>query len=96
MIIIAGTFSVKPDKVDEAIGAMQEMATASQQEEGCVQYQFYRDMVESNQFFLYEEWESAEALAAHSETPHMAVLQSQIPQFVTAPPAIQRYEVVKA
>ena len=96
MLIVAGTFQIKEEKVAEAIAAMQEMATATQREDGCIHYQFYQDIQEATIFLVYEEWESAEALAAHSQTPHMAVLQGIMPNIVAAPPKVNRYEVKAA
>ena len=93
MLIVAATVQVKTGKIEEARSAMQEMAVATRQEEGCIHYQFYQDIQDPTIFLAYEEWESAEALAAHSETPHMAVLQSKMPDMVTAPPDVKRYQV---
>lgn len=92
MLIISGTFQIKPDKIDEAKAAMQEMATATQSEEGCIHYQFYQDIQEPTTFLIYEEWDNSEALAAHGDTPHMAVLRSKMPDIVASPPNVNRYE----
>lgn len=95
MLIVAGTFTVKPHKIDEAIAAMQEMAAATQREEGCIHYQFYQDITHSSTFLVYERWQSAEALAAHMDTPHMAQLRSKIPDLLARLPEVKRYEATE-
>ena len=93
MLIVAATVQIQPDKIDEAISAMQEMAEATQSEDGCIRYQFYQDIQEPTTFLAYEEWRDDAALAAHNETPHMAVLQSKMPGIVVGPVDVKRYEV---
>ena len=93
MIVIAGKIQVKPERRDEARKAALDMVEATRREAGCVSYAFYADLVEPATFFLFEEWESDAALAAHFQTEHMARFQQQAPAFLAAPPTIKRYVV---
>ena len=43
--------------------------------------------------YIHEEWESAEALQRHFATPHMAEFRRELPQIVSGPASIMRYEV---
>jgi quinol monooxygenase YgiN len=52
--------------------------------------------VDQGTFFLFEEWESDAALAAHFQTEHMARFQQQVPALLAAPPTIKRYVVESA
>lgn len=96
MIVIAGKIQVKPERRDEARKAALDMVEATRREAGCVSYAFYADLVEPATFFLFEEWESDAALAAHFQTEHMARFQHQIPPLIAAPPTIKRYVVESA
>ena len=96
MIVIAGKIQVKPERRDEARKAALDMVEATRRESGCVSYTFYADLVDPGTFFLFEEWESDAALAAHFQTPHMARFQEQAPALLAAPPTIKRYVVESA
>jgi len=96
MIIIAGTITINPDRRQEAIQAALQMAEATQAERGCLAYQFYADLQEPNTFFIFEEWETEEALAAHFQSEHMKAFQAQLPQFVAGQPQIKQYQVSSA
>lgn len=79
MIVIAGEFEIKPEKMNEAIAAAVEMQTETMKEAGCVVYRFYTDPENPNMIHLFEEWESEAHLAAHFQTPHMATFQKIFP-----------------
>lgn len=93
MIVIAGRINVKPESKDEAVGVALRLAETTRAEAGCISYRFYADLIDSTAFFIFEEWESDEALGRHFQTPHMIEFQKQIPGFVSGPPEIKRYVV---
>ena len=93
MLIIAGKIKIRADKHDEAVAAALAMAAATQQEEGCIEYQFYEDLSEPNTFLIFERWESDAHLAAHFQTPHMATFREIIPTVVAGPGELYKYEV---
>src|SRR5215510_579563 len=94
MIVIAGRVTIKPDQRAEATRVALTMARASQAEAGCVTYRFSADLDDPNTFYIFEEWESEDALARHFESAHMRVFREQIPALVGGPPSIHRYTVV--
>jgi quinol monooxygenase YgiN len=65
MIIVQGDFVIKPGQRDEAISAMIAVAHGTQQEAGCIRYNFYADLEDPDKFIVYEEWESMDHLNAH-------------------------------
>jgi quinol monooxygenase YgiN len=65
MILVQGDFVYKPGTRDEAIAAMIAVAQGTQQEAGCIRYNFYADLEDPNKFIVYEEWESLDHLNAH-------------------------------
>ena len=93
MIVIAGTVRIRPERRDDAVRAVLEMAEATREEPGCLTYRFFADLADPSIFFLFEEWESEDALARHFRTAHMEVFRRRIPDVVAGPSAIRRYEV---
>jgi quinol monooxygenase YgiN len=93
MIIVSGVVPIRPEMREAAVQAALEMARATAAEQGCLVYRFYADLEDPCLWRIYEEWETAEALAAHFETPHMALFRQQLPALVAGAGEIWRYEV---
>lgn len=96
MIVVAGRVKVKPEAREEAVRAAVAMSRATEREAGCLSYRFYSDVEDPDTFFVFEEWESAEALAAHFETSHMKVFREVLPRLVAGGMEIKQYEVSSA
>jgi quinol monooxygenase YgiN len=92
MIVIAGKVGIRPGVVNEALEICRVMEEATRHEPGCITYKFYPDPRE-DAIFVFEEWETLEALHAHFKTPHMAEFESHLPNYVTGPMKIRRYHV---
>ena len=93
MIIVHGTFPVKAEVRDDALELMRHMAAASQEEEGCISYEFYVGLTNPNTLLLFQEWESVDALQGHFETDHMEEFLKLLPSFLDGEVASRRYEV---
>ena len=93
MIVVAGTVHIDPTRQVEALALMQTMMEATQQEDGCITYQFYTNPWQPAEIFVFEEWASIEALNAHFATPHMATFRQHLPHYVTRAAAIKRYTI---
>ncbi len=76
MIIVAGSASLPPENTEAFMKAATEMATASQAEDGNVEYCFSVEAPGKVRFF--EIWESEEALGGHFTAPHMAAFGTAI------------------
>lgn len=96
MIIVSGTVRIRPEARDAAVRAAAVMIEATREELGCRAYRFSFDMSDPTLVYIYEEWESAEALERHFATPHMAAFQQELPALLAGTPAIARYEAVLA
>lgn len=79
MIVVAGDIFINEGKRAEAIAGMIAVAHGTQQEAGCIRYNFYADLEDENRFIVYEEWESQAHLDAHlsADNPpaHMAAFR---------------------
>jgi len=93
MIVIAGSVAIDPANRADAVSAAVAMMAATRQEAGCISYTFSEDLEEPGSFRIFEEWESAEALGAHFEAPHMAAFGAAIGAVGVREMNVQRYEV---
>ena len=93
MIIVHGTFPLKPALRSEALELMRKMSVASRSEFGCVSYEFYVGLSDPNTLLLFQEWESVEALQGHFETPHMEEFLKALPEVLDGHVSTRRYEV---
>jgi quinol monooxygenase YgiN len=96
MIVIAGTIPVKPECREEAYKLASVLEEATRQEPGCLTYTFYANRNDPNTFFIFEEWDSDEALAKHFQTEHMKQFLQQAPKILAGPPAAKKYTVASA
>jgi quinol monooxygenase YgiN len=96
MILVAGSARIRPERRDEAVRAALAMGAATRAEPGCRQYRFYADLEAPDTFFVFEEWESEDALARHFETPHLAEFQTKLAALLAGPLDVRRYSVTPA
>jgi quinol monooxygenase YgiN len=96
MIVIAGTIAVKPERREEAKQRALRMAEETHKEAGCLTYQFYADLADPNMFFIFEEWESDEALNKHFQSAHMKEFQQHLPGLLAGPINAKRYTIESA
>jgi quinol monooxygenase YgiN len=96
MIVIAGHVAVRPERRNDAVSAALAMAEATRRENGCISYRFSSDLADPNTIFIFEEWESEEALERHFQTEHMRGFRAALPQLLAGPPTIKRYVVQSA
>ena len=79
MIVVAGDIFINEGKRAQAIADMIAVAHGTQQEAGCIRYNFYADLEDEHHFIVYEEWESQEHLNVHlsSDNPpaHMVAFR---------------------
>jgi quinol monooxygenase YgiN len=85
MIVIAGTIPVKPECKEEAYKLASLLEQETRKEPGCFMYTFYADRNDPSTFFIFEEWESDEALAKHFQTDHMKQFMQQAPKILAGP-----------
>ena len=93
MLIIAGTITVDPDHLDDALALAIPFSETVRSEPGCVDYLFTPNPAVPGELRLFEIWEDEAALAAHFDTPHMAVWQQQIGQLSVTGRDIAKYEI---
>ena len=95
MMIVTGEVELKADKIEEMIEHAQTMALATRKEEGCLAYRFSRSIESAATFYVYEEWESAEALQAHFDAPHTNTFNQHLDGALAESPDIKILRVKK-
>jgi len=92
-LIIAGTVRAPPQNLGALRPHMITMMAASRAEDGCEAYGYAEDVAEPGLIHVFETWRDAEALAAHSRTPHMAAWRATWPSFGVSDRKLFAYEV---
>ena len=95
-LIISGTIVIDPARADRARALVAPLTVATRAEAGCLAYGFSIDLDDPGTIHLYEEWESAEANAAHSASPHLAEFMAGIGELDVRSARLDRYEVASA
>lgn len=93
MIVVSGTVEVRPDMRAHAVELIRWLMAETAKEQGCQTYRFYADLEKPELFRVFEEWESAEALAAHSKSEHMAEFYKEAANMLAGAPDITKYEI---
>lgn len=96
MIVISGSIKVKPERLDDLIGASSEIAMTSRSETGCRDYRFGVDVEDGHRVHLFEEWASEEDLNVHFTTPHFAAFSTLLVEVLAEEPTFTRYEAVSS
>ena len=72
MLLVIGTIRVSPDAVAAMRPVMEELAAATRQEDGCIEYGCAEDLLDPGLIHVKEIWRDQAALDRHRETPHTA------------------------
>jgi quinol monooxygenase YgiN len=79
-MIVAGVIELDPAERDEFLRNQVAAMRRSRAEPGCIHYVLSADPIEAGRVYLFERWESKEALAAH-----LAALQAAGPPAAGVP-----------
>lgn len=94
-IRVIAKFSPKADKVDEVREILSEFVEPTRAEKGCIVYDLLVNEADPADLTFYEEWESAEDLAAHSKSEHLAIGRKKLEGLLEKPGDVRRYLLVK-
>ena len=91
---VLALFVAAPGKEAELEKALTALIEPTRKEAGCIRYDLVRGLGKSAEFAFIEEWESAEHLDAHSQTPHVREAGSKAAGLLAAPASIERYRQI--
>jgi quinol monooxygenase YgiN len=93
MIVLNATIPVDPDSREQAIEAATELAQASREEDGVIDYRVAADLEDENVIRIFEQYEDGEAVNAHMESDHFLEFQGQVPGFAGGQVELHRFDV---
>lgn len=91
MFIIHAVFQVRPDRKAAFLEEAKPLIAATLQEDGNLSYDLYEHAGRENEFIMVETWRDAEAMAAHSASPHFTGFAAKAPEFLAAPMDLKVY-----
>jgi quinol monooxygenase YgiN len=96
MIIVIARFRPRPERRDDLVALLEEVQEASRRDDGCLNYGYFSEIVDSTSFIAVEEWRDMGALEAHLREPHVARLVAALPEMGHGRPEIQAHEVSRS
>ena len=91
MVLVTGTVRLRPEARDALVESARTVVAATLEEPGCHTYGFAFDVGDPDLVHVYEEWEDAEALRMHLDTPHVAAFSAALGPLVASPPQLTRW-----
>ena len=91
MIHVVAVVTAKPGQRDAILEAFRANVPAVHAEQGCIEYGPVIDApgigasqakIGDDTFMVIEKWESADALAAHAKSPHMAAYAVKVKDYI--------------
>jgi len=82
MIKVIAKMMIQEDQVEGFTNNFISLVEKARKEEGCLEYNLYRDVNIKNQFNLIEEWDSPEALQSHMQSKHFQEMISELNQIM--------------
>jgi len=93
MLIIAGTIRIEKTATEEVLEACRNMMRATHKEEGCIDYVFSVDPMDSKILHVFERWETQEALDAHFLASHMTPFREAMASWGVSDMDILKFDV---
>lgn len=78
MFIVSGTLTFDPAHTAQMTELISDLVTKTLAEDGNITYGFWFHPTEEGSVRIHEEWASAEAMAEHMATPHLATFMEAV------------------
>ena len=82
LLTVIAYMKAKPGKEQELHDALVALIEPTTQEDGYVNYDLHQGVEDPGVFFFYENWESADHLDAHLQTPHLVEFAGRLDEFL--------------
>jgi quinol monooxygenase YgiN len=92
-IVVSGEIRLDPEDFDAALALIEPLVTATRAEAGCVEYDYWVDPRDRGRVRVFEEWESDDAIAAHSASEHMKTFFGGMVKLRISAVELSRFEV---
>ena len=91
LVTVIAEMKAKPGLEDQLREKLQAMVAATNQEDGCVQYDLHESRDQKGTFVFYENWTSPETLAVHGASPHISAFRAIRSELLDCPARILTY-----
>ncbi|PSQ18737.1 antibiotic biosynthesis monooxygenase [Halobacteriales archaeon QS_9_67_17] len=82
--------------MDNTHRLIEDLAEQSRQEEGMIDYRATTEIGAPDTVRFFEQYEDAEAFAAHAETDHFQEFEAALPELLAGEPEVTQFEVDSA
>lgn len=93
MIFITAKFPVKPEHADNWADITKDFTTATNEEDGCLFFEWSRSLKEPNTYVLVEAFHDDQAGTTHVQSDHFKKAISELPTYLAATPDIINVQV---
>jgi len=94
MIVVTAVLKAADDKGDDLEQEFRKLVPKAMDDPGTVAYVVHRGMDDPTTFFVYEKYENAEALKAHSSTEHFKEFSHAVSSLLAARPEVTLYRQI--
>lgn len=82
MIKIIAKMTIQEDKVEACKNIIEDLVEATRKEDGCIQYQLFQDVRNTNVLTFIEEWQNNDAFKIHTKTEHFLNIMPKIKEML--------------
>lgn len=94
-VYVTAKFTVKSDKLNEAINLIKGLTAATtQNENGCIAYYYLQNTTNPYEFTSYEIWENESKELQHWETTHVQKALIEMPNLLGSLPEIMKWKAI--
>lgn len=93
MLVVIGKLALQPGSFDKVEDAVLTLLAKARADEGCISYDFARDVENPDVIRFAERWRNMALLDAHNAQPHMAELRIAAEPYLTETPEVAVYQV---
>lgn len=92
-ILIAGTVEMDAEKRGDALAEAAAVMADTRAQNGCVHYVWSADPTSSTRIYVFENWDSTEALAAHLDGPYYAQMLALLGKYEVTSAEVAKFKV---
>ncbi|GLS21948.1 antibiotic biosynthesis monooxygenase [Labrys miyagiensis] len=93
MLLIVGTIRLSPENLEAARPVMKRMVEASRNEEGCIEYSYAQDVLDSGLIHVKEIWRDQAMLDRHFASAHIGEWRAAWPRLGIRDRRLRSHEV---
>jgi quinol monooxygenase YgiN len=93
MLLIVGTIRLPPENLEAARNVMKQMVERSREEDGCLEYSYAEDVLNSGLIHIKEMWRDQPSLDQHFKSRHLSEWRAAWPGLGIHDRRLRSYEV---